>query len=48
MIFLFLVVNNEFPVNPMPNTYQSHQNINYQRFMPTTSNDMSTVINKLV
>lgn len=48
MKFLFSIVNNEFPMNPIPNNYQPHQSINYQRFMPTTSNDMSTVIIKLV
>lgn len=41
----FSVINNEFIMSPMPNTYQQpQQNLNFQQFMSTTSNDMSTVI----
>lgn len=46
---MFIVMNNEFLVNPMPNMYhQPQQNINYQQYMPSASNDMSMVINKTV
>lgn len=43
-------MNNEFPVNPLPNAYHQHpqQNMNYQPYMPTVSNDLSMVINKTV
>lgn len=31
-------------MNPMPNTYQQpQQNLNFQQFISSTSNDMSTV-----
>lgn len=35
-------------MNPMSNTYQQpQQNLNFQQFMSTTSNDMPTVMNKI-
>lgn len=44
------MINNEFIMNSMPNTYQQpQQNMNFQQFMSTTSNDiMSTVKDKIL
>lgn len=38
-------MNDEFHTNPVPNTYhQPQQHMNYQQYMPTTSNDMLPVV----
>jgi len=42
--FLLSAMIDEFHINPVLNTYQPQQNMNYQQYMPTTSNAMSTVI----
>lgn len=35
------LINNEYPMNTVPNAYhQPQQNMNYQQYMPTTPNDM--------